>query len=284
MIEAAVRGTLITWFMYRIVYGIAICFVKLSILYFYRAIASHTTFRRMVNWTIGFVCLYTLASTIASIFQCDNPSDAWSTTSFLSQFDGVKGRTKRPKCFDPTRLSLFSSCINMFTDVVILLLPIPTLLGLRVPMSKRLALIGIFSVGLLAIIASCVRMWVMALWSQSPAKSVQFGTDLLLWGQVETNSGIISASVPFLRLVFGRKEKEPEDKRRIIGPPKPVPEDSEKEKRFQIETFKFFEESEGENGNPAWDPFITVPASLNSESRGSRGSGMLEPARPHLTV
>lgn len=281
MIEAAVRGTLIVWWMYRIIYGIALCFVKLSILYFYRAIASHATFRRMVNWTIGFVCLYTLASTIAGVFQCDNPSDAWSTTSFLSQFDGVKGRTKRPKCYDPTRLSLFSACINMFTDVVILLLPIPTLLGLRVPMSKRLALICIFSVGLLAIIASCVRMWVMALWSQSPAKSVQFGTDLLLWGQVETNSGIISASVPFLRLIFGRKEKEPEDKRQIIGPPKPVPEDPEKEKRFQIETFKFFEESEGGNGGPAWDPFITVPASLNSRSRGS---GMLEPARPRLTV
>jgi hypothetical protein len=255
--------------------------VKLSILYFYRAIASHATFRRMVNWTIVFVCLYTVASTIAGIFQCDNPSDAWSTTSFLSQFDGVKGRTKGPKCFDSTRLYLVSACVNMFTDVVILLLPIPTLLALRVPMSKRLALICIFSVGLLGIVASCVRMWVMALWSQSPEKSVRFGTQLLMWGQVETNSGIISASVPFLRLVFGRKEKQPEDKRRIIGPQNPVPEDLENREKFQIETFKFFEESEGENGSPAWDPFITVPESLSS---GSRGSAIMEPAKPHLTV
>jgi hypothetical protein len=282
MIEAALRGTLISWWMYRIVYGIALCFVKLSILYFYRAIASHATFRRMVNWTIGFVCLYTVASTIASVFQCENPSDAWSTTAFLSQFDGVKGRRKPPKCYDPTRLYLFTACINLFTDVGILLLPIPTLLGLRVPMSKRLALIGIFSIGLLAIVASCVRMWVMALWSQSPEKSAQFGADLLLWGQVETNSGIISASVPFLRLIFGRREKETEDKRRMIGPPKQIPEDSEEAKKLQIETFQFFEETQrGGDGSPVWDPFITVPASLSSESRGS---GMMEPTRPHLTV
>ncbi|KAF2787397.1 hypothetical protein K505DRAFT_342972 [Melanomma pulvis-pyrius CBS 109.77] len=279
MIEAALRGTLVTWWMYRITYGIALCFVKLSILYFYRAIASHATFRRMVHITIGFVCLYTFASTIASIFQCENPSDAWSTTAFLSQFDGVKGRTKPPKCYDPTRLYLFTATINLFTDVVILLLPIPTLLGLRVPMSKRLALIGIFSVGLLAIVASCVRMWVMALWSQSPEKSAQFGADLLLWGQVETNSGIISASVPFLRLIFGRREKEPEEKRRVVVPPRPIPTDN---KPLRIDSLKFFTEPDlGPNGSPVWEPFITVPASLSS---GSRGSAMLEPTRPHLTV
>ena len=276
MIEAALRGTLVTWWMYRITYGFALCFVKLSILYFYRAIASQVTFRRMVNGTIGFICLYTFASTIASVFQCENPSDAWSTTAFLSQFDGVRGRTKPPKCFDPTRLYLVTACVNLFTDVVILLLPIPTLLALRVPMSKRLALIGIFSVGLLAIVASCVRMWVMALWSQSPEKSAQFGADLLLWGQIETNSGIVSASVPFLRLLFGRREREPEEKRRIISPPQPIPSDN---KPMQIDTLKFFTQ-EGSNGSPVWDPFITVPASLT----GSRGSGMLEPTRPHLTV
>ncbi|KAF2705626.1 hypothetical protein K504DRAFT_387578 [Pleomassaria siparia CBS 279.74] len=287
MIEAALRGTLITWYLYRIMYGIALCFCKLSILYFYRAIASHATFRRMVNYTICFVCLYTFASTIASIFQCENPADSWSTTAFLSQFDGVKGRTKPPKCYDPTRLYLFSACISLFTDVVILLLPIPTLLGLRVPMSKRLALIGIFSVGLLAIVASCVRMWVMALWAQSPDKSAQFGADLLLWGQVETNAGIISASIPFLRLLFGRRDKEPDEKRRIVvGPPKQITPNEKDEKATQIETLKFFTQKDGvdhDGGSPAWDPFITVPASLSSGSRGSVLLGT-EVAKVHVTV
>ncbi|KAF2242957.1 hypothetical protein BU26DRAFT_570373 [Trematosphaeria pertusa] len=286
--ETALRGTLITWYVYRLTYGVALCFVKLSILFFYRAIASHRAFRRMVYYTIGFVVLYTVGSTIAAAFQCENPAHSWDTSGYLAQFDG-NPKTKKPhfKCYDPTKLWVFTAAINLFTDVLILLLPIPTLLGLRVPMTKRLALIGIFSVGIMAIVASCVRMWVMALWSESPQNSARFGADLLLWGQVETNSGIISASVPFLRLFFRRNDRREPEKgvapapRKEISPPKPVHTDN---KPLQIDSMAFFGPGEdgedtGPNGSPGWKPFITVPASLSS-----RGSGMLEPTNAHTTV
>ncbi|KAF2877490.1 hypothetical protein BDV95DRAFT_149651 [Massariosphaeria phaeospora] len=280
--ETAVRGTLITWYVYRMSYGVALCFVKLSILFFYRAIASHATFRRLVYVTITFVCLYTVGITIAGAFQCETPSASWDTTSYLSQFDGKPGRTKpKVKCYNPNMLWTFAAAANLFTDIVILLLPVPTLLALRVPMSKRLALIGIFSVGIMAIIASCVRMWVMALWSESPQNAARFGTDLLLWGQVETNSGIISASVPFLRLIFRSRHKEAEEMR-VVTPPKHTPTDN---KPLKVDTLANFSGPDhGPNGSPVWQPFITVPVSLSS---GSRGSGMLEsqgPVEPHTTV
>jgi hypothetical protein len=166
-LEATLGGNLIAWWVYRMSYVVALCFVKLSILFFYRAIASNRTFRRYVNATIVFVCLYTFAATIASAFQCQNPSDSWSTAGYLAQFDR-NPNTKRPsvKCFDPVPLWVFSSASNLLTDIIIMLLPIPALLSLRVPMTKRLALIGIFSIGIMAIIASSVRMWVMFLWAQ----------------------------------------------------------------------------------------------------------------------
>ena len=315
-LEIKLRGTLITWYIYRMSYNVALCFVKLSILYFYRAIASHQTFRRLVHATIWFVCLFTVAVTLAAAFQCENPADGISTAGYLAQFDR-NPNTKRPqvKCFDPTKLWVFTAAINLFTDVLIMLLPIPTLLGLRVAMSKRLALVGIFSVGIMAIVASCVRMWVMALWSESPQNAAQFGADLLLWGQIETNSGIISASVPFLRLFFSRAPKKEEKvpyakngqcvKRIVISPPKAIEdhEDSMDTKPMEIESLAFFgegrrdvgskggfdEESGGGGGGGGvagadsvmWKPFITVPASLSS-----RGSGVMvmEPVQPHATV
>lgn len=260
----------------------ALFFVKLSILFFYRAIASQVTFRRMVYVTMTVVSLYTFSAIVASIFQCDNPSDAWDTSAYLSQFDGRPGVRKAPKCFEPTKLWVATGAVNLFSDVVILLLPIPTLLGLRVPMNKRLALIGIFSIGIMAIVASCIRMWVMALWSESPQNSAQFGADLLLWGQVETNSGIISASVPFLRLIFKGHERKDEssEKQRVISPPKPIAESDNKP--LKIDSIVFFDgDGAGPNGSPRWQPFITVPASLSSSSRGS---AHLEPTKPHLTV
>ncbi|KAF1960806.1 hypothetical protein CC80DRAFT_501063 [Byssothecium circinans] len=305
-IEKSLRGTLITWYIYRMSYGVALCFVKLSILFFYRAIATHRTFRRLVYTSIYFVILFTLGSTLAAAFQCRNPADSLNTTGYLSQFDG-NPNTKKPhfQCFEPAKLWVFTAAINLFTDVVIMGLPIPTLLSLRVPMSKRLALVGIFSVGIMGVVASCVRMWVMALWAESPQNSAKFGPDLLLWGQVETNAGIISASVPFLRLFFRGREKEAEEKgvvaRSPVGrrgvaagakemgmrPPGEARGDDggdgkdENNKPLQIDSMAFFEgeDERGPNGSPVWRPFITVPESLSS-----RGSGMLEPQKEYMTV
>ncbi|KAH7072563.1 hypothetical protein FB567DRAFT_597949 [Paraphoma chrysanthemicola] len=291
-IEAAVRGSLITWWAYRMGYIIALGFVKLSILFFYRAIASHRTFRRLVNFSIVFVSLYTFASAVASAFQCQNPSDSWSTVGYFAQFDRDP-TTKRPKlkCYDPIKLWVFSAAINLLSDIVILLLPIPALLSLRVPMSKRLALIGIFSIGIMAIVASSIRMWVMMLWAESPWNSARYGADLLLWGQVETNSGIISASVPFLRSLFlyQRKNERGVTQRRVQeSPPKPMGQEPVSQNRpldkpLEVDTWALCEvEKESGEGDPGWQPFITVPESISS---GSRGSALLEPVHlPHGAV
>lgn len=218
----------------------------------------------------------------AAIFQCQDVKSAWNTDGYFSQFDdkrykdpdAPKGMTL--KCFDPMPLWIFTGAANLLSDVIILLLPIPALLSLRVPMSKRLALIGIFSVGIMAIVASSVRMWVMMLWAESAINSARFGPDLLLWGQVETNAGIISASIPFLRLLFQRNKKEERGftQRRVESPKQPDLKDEE---------FGFFnaDEKAEKEGDPNWGPFITVPASLASTSRGSTS---LDPTPPRATV
>jgi hypothetical protein len=149
-------------------YIIALGFVKLSILFFYRTIATTRTFRRFVNATICFVSMYTLGAAFASAFQCRNPSDSWATAGYLAQFDSsLRKNLPKVQCYDPIKLWVFSSVANLSSDIFIMLLPIPALLSLKVPMGKRLALIGIFSIGIMAIIASSVRMWVMMLWAQS---------------------------------------------------------------------------------------------------------------------
>jgi hypothetical protein len=299
-LEVALRGTLVTWYIYRMLYGVSLCFVKLSILFFYRSIASHRTFRRIVYGTVAFVIAYTFATTTAAAFQCRNPAGSLDVTSYLAQFDRNPETKKTDfKCFDPSRLWLFTGAVNLFTDVLILLLPIPTLLGLRVPMNKRLALVSIFSVGIMAIVASCVRMWVMALWAESPQNSARFGCDLLLWGQVEVNSGIVSASVPFLRLFFRGREREPDEKpvaRRRVKEIEPPDLDQADAKPLRIQSIEFFQQEKLRKGDeeagdgsgsgnpesPEWGGFITVPASLSS---GSRGSAMLEtPVKAHTTV
>ena len=220
---------------------------------------------------------------MAGIFQCANPTNSWHMDNTFALFDHTPDTQRTElKCFDPTRLLIFCGAANLLTDVIILLLPIPALLNMRVPVSKRLALIGIFSVRIMAVIASSVRMGVTVLWAESPYNSARFGVTLLLWGQVETNAGIISASVPFVRLLFTRKEKQKQVAKpaRVgnMSPPKQTGGDQLNQAReLPLETWH------GEKGghDTQRGPLITVPRSGSLESRNSTSS---EPARPYNSV
>ncbi|KAJ4361582.1 hypothetical protein N0V95_001743 [Ascochyta clinopodiicola] len=275
LMKEHVKGIMITWWVYRMSYVAALCFVKLSILYFFKSIASHRTLRHVVNGTIVFVGVYSLGAIIAAAFQCRKPSDAWNTDAYFAQFDTTPNpNAPKTQCYDPTIYFMFTAALNLFSDVIILLIPIPTLLSLSVPLRQRLALVAIFSVGMLAIVASSVRMRVMTLWAASPWNSAIYGSDLLLWGQVETNSGIISASVPFLRLLFKRKERVERlaSGRKVaeIGSPrvgkKPQLEPLEMDTVMLFPKTNEHANEKDEEAQTGWKPFITVPASLGERS------------------
>jgi hypothetical protein len=110
--------------MYRIVYVAALCFVKLSILYFFKTIASHRTLRHVVNVTIGFVIVYSIGAIIAGIWQCRTPSDAWNVEAYFAQFDEVPNpNAPHVQCYDPVILFTATAALNLFSDLVILLIP-----------------------------------------------------------------------------------------------------------------------------------------------------------------
>lgn len=272
-----VKGIMVTWWIYRMSYVAALCFVKLSILYFFKTIASHRTLRHVVNGTIIFVILYSLGAVVAAAFQCRNLPDAWNTDAYFAQFDKVPDpNAPKTQCYDPTTLFVYTGALNLFSDVVILLIPIPTLLSLSVPLKQRLALIGIFSVGMLGIAASAVRMHVMRLWAASAYNSAVYGSALLLWGQVEVNSGIISVSVPFLRLLFKRKERAERraSGRKVVELVSPRLGRKPQLEPLEMDTIMPFPRDVNEKDEEAqavWKPFITVPASLRERSWDSVG-------------
>lgn len=270
-----VKGVMVTWWVYRMSYVAALCFVKLSILSFYKTIASHRTLRHVVNGTTIFVALYTVGAVVGAAFQCRNLPDAWNADAYLAQFDAVPDPSApKPRCYDPTILFVATAALNLFSDVVILLIPLPTLFGLSVPLKQRLALIAIFSVGMLAIAASAARMHVMRLWAASPYNSAIYGSALLLWGQVEINSGIISASVPFLRLLFRKRERAERKAygRKVVEMASPRVGRRPQLEPLEMDTLALFPEKleDGEAGT-RWSPFITVPASLGQRSWESVG-------------
>jgi hypothetical protein len=224
-----VRGGLLTFWIYRLIYLLDLCLIKVSILLFYNHFASaNKAFHRIVRGLMLLVVLGSLAMIVASIMGCNPPSDAWSPRVFIHGGMGIKDF----HCYDPTNLWYFSAGFNLLTDFVIWVLPLPFFLNLQsMPLKRRLGLVGIFSIGIFAIVASAIRLWIMTLWTSNFMEQGRQTGNFLIWGQVEQHAGIISASIPFLRpiarKVFGssrkRHQPSPGPGRKLL-PQNPSPE------------------------------------------------------------
>lgn len=135
----------------------------------------------------------------AAIFTCYPIADAWSFEVFENGLKGIHAT----QCYNPAPFWLFNAVYNLITDVIIWSLPIVFFLNLQhMPLRRRLELVGIFSVGIMAIIASACRLRTMVLWLSNWKEQAEQTANILLWSQVEQHTGIIAASLPFLRPIF----------------------------------------------------------------------------------
>ncbi|RDW84006.1 uncharacterized protein DSM5745_04332 [Aspergillus mulundensis] len=96
-----------------------------------------------------------------------------------------------------------TAAITIFTDLVILVMPIPQLIKLNLNPRRKYALVAIFLTGTFASAASIARL--NALYKYTVTDDVSYDAILiLLWSQIEVNVAIISASAPSLRPLFNR--------------------------------------------------------------------------------
>ena len=61
-------------------------------------------------------------------------------------------------CADEGSILLAAGLLNVFIDVVILILPIPTVLKLHIGWPQKLQVLGVFMAGTLACLSSIIRI------------------------------------------------------------------------------------------------------------------------------
>lgn len=186
------EGTLKSWYVYQLVYLADLAVVKFSILFFYRAISSTRAYRVAVYVVMSLVGAFTVSMVFVNAFECDKPSDAWSA-EILLQGDGT--------CNDLHPIYFGQAGFNIASDVAILVLPIPVVWNLQMKSQKRIAVISIFSIGSIAVLASIIRIYALYLWSTDPDTPYQ-GARILIWSQIELNTAVISSSIPALKPLF----------------------------------------------------------------------------------
>lgn len=135
----------------------------------------------------------------AAIFTCYPVSDVWSFEVLERELLGPY----KSQCYNTGPFWLFNAVFNLVTDILIWTLPILCLLNLQtIPLRRRVELIAIFSIGIMALAASAVRLYTMVLWLIGLDIREEYTANLLLWSQVEQHTGVIAASIPFLRPIF----------------------------------------------------------------------------------
>jgi len=177
----------------QIVYSLCLGFTKLSMLLFILRLHPSGAFkwyRYAIFGCIFFVGSFMLSSFVVTIMTC-------------SPIRGVYDTSIQTSCLNRRAILFSISSLNVFTDVLIVLLPIPMVLRVHIPLRQKVALSVVFCMGLFVCVASAVRMttlnqlatsgdpsWVMAKFS--------------IWTSIEYDLAIICASIPTLKPFFNK--------------------------------------------------------------------------------
>ncbi|MCJ1393790.1 hypothetical protein MMC18_006666 [Xylographa bjoerkii] len=176
------------FFAYELLYSVAILFIKLSILLFYRRVFP-VRGMNIATWIVGIFCsFWYIACVLLTIFEC-HPISAY--------FDQWMPGVYENQCINSVAITVAQGFSNLFTDIIILCLPMPLVLGLHMPIRQKITVAGIFFLGALVCIASILRL-----------VSFKYMTLLnvpeeiwhpVFWSTGEVSLGIVSACLPTLR-------------------------------------------------------------------------------------
>ncbi|KAJ5466667.1 hypothetical protein N7539_009396 [Penicillium diatomitis] len=173
-------------FSYLFIYLFELFLIKLCILSFYRRIFG----RRTTIW----ICLlltvcWTLGSMIALLTSCAPVSYFWTST-----YDLHSGHFR----YDFYDYYIGNAATNVLIDLLILLIPIPVVWKLKMRITQKLMITGVFFIGVFVCVASIVRLHYLT-YLKNTVDITWYMSDVYVWSTVEPCLGIICACLPALQ-------------------------------------------------------------------------------------
>ncbi|KAI9892305.1 MAG: hypothetical protein M1814_001504 [Vezdaea aestivalis] len=160
-------------------FKVALCLAYLRIVH------QNNIFYKHLIWSILILAVLThLGGTLVLIFQCNPIKKSWQPLT-----PGV--------CLRNDITFYVLAGITIVFDCIIFFLPIPLLARVKINRRRKIALIGVFLLGLFTTVCSVMRM----------VQIIQIAKDgnstmLVLWGTVEMNVGIGLTCIPTLTPLF----------------------------------------------------------------------------------
>ncbi|CAK7270764.1 hypothetical protein SEPCBS119000_004253 [Sporothrix epigloea] len=179
-------------FVANIFYAAAIAFTKLSILASYLQIFAPRGLLKFMLYATGCVTIgLGVASVPATIFECIPVVGAWT----------LMGNEAR--CYTFVDFLYASTAINVTTDLILCIAPIPLFWRLQLPQRQKIMISVLFFLGGFACIASIIRLAYLHL-LHDPVDVTYDLVSSVMWTIAECTIGIVCVSLPPLRSLFAR--------------------------------------------------------------------------------
>ncbi|CAN9447753.1 unnamed protein product [Alternaria sp. RS040] len=101
-----------------------------------------------------------------------------------------------------SQIALFNSIVNIATDFLLALLPIPVIFSLQVRIRIKIMLALVLSLGIFASVAGIMKAHASKTILNDPERFVH--DTFSMWNFIELDVGILAASLPTLRPLFNR--------------------------------------------------------------------------------
>ncbi|KAG8169289.1 hypothetical protein KVR01_000034 [Diaporthe batatas] len=142
------------------------------------------------------VCVcYGIAGVFATIFFCIPISGFWNPSP-------------TDKCISREGLWLAHSGINIVTDVIIFLIPVPTVLKLNMNSRQKIAVIGVFCVGIIVCLITMLRLNSIITIARTSDATFD-NVAVAVWSNAEMTTAIFCATLsgikPFVQWVSTRR-------------------------------------------------------------------------------
>ncbi|KAI5858487.1 hypothetical protein BZA05DRAFT_440142 [Tricharina praecox] len=176
----------------QIFYFLANMFIKCSILYFLlRASARLSGPIRWYLWSLlTFSVLYNIACIFKIIFSCNPVPALWDVTLMAGAH-----------CVNPHQTFVAVACINVVTDILVLISPLLLFIGIEMPVRQKIAVIGLLTIGGLACVFSIIRLVTIARHDHL-GDNTRSLVATVCWSILEVGSGCVCACAACLKPFF----------------------------------------------------------------------------------
>ncbi|PLB50941.1 cytochrome P450 [Aspergillus steynii IBT 23096] len=173
-------------------YVVSSALSRVSVLSLYLRIFTNKLYRGVCWFMIGFVLSAMLATILAAQLECFPLAYAWDKT------------IPNGHCFNQVLWYQLTNLPNIFIDLVILVLPIPTVWNLKASSSQKFRIAGVFLLGSLGLFGPCVRTAVFFRDGDVIRNDPTWSSDCFSWTAVECGMYFSAACLIGMRPLFAK--------------------------------------------------------------------------------